>query len=166
MVGINIGLFGNFRIQGQIPNLPLLFLIFFCLGKKDYDFFLVAFFSGFVLDCYSTSFFGGFTLSFLFLAMGFYYLLNYFLVFELNWKSLTSLLLGALLFVNLFLWLYNLLAVKFGLTDTAIAFRVLMGHFFIQFLYSWLLLYPIYLLFNFISKAVDNLIIKRRGFVR
>src|SRR3989344_6272424 len=78
LLGLNLGLFNNFQINGQIPNLLFLFCLCFSLEKSakggsasggiDYDFFFVSFISGLFLDFYSTSFFGGFTLAFLCLS--------------------------------------------------------------------------------------------------
>lgn len=47
---LNLGLFNNLQIKGQIPNLLFLFSLCFALEKKSFDFFFVAFVSGLFLD--------------------------------------------------------------------------------------------------------------------
>lgn len=162
LVGLNIGLFNNLQIYGQIPNLLLLLVIYFCLEKKNFDFFFVAFFSGMVLDFFSTNFFGGYTLSFLIVALLLYFLVNNFLVFELNWKILSLLVLGSLILLNIILWLYGLLAFKFGLSTEYVGLKIYAAGFLASFFYNWILSYPMYLFSDFIKKFIENLEAKQR----
>src|SRR5271155_5350447 len=107
LLGLNVGLFSNLQIQGQIPNLLLLLTVYFALDKKGYDFFFTAFVCGIFLDFFSPGFFGAFTVAFLILALAINALVNSLMLLEINWKSLTLLLLGALVVVNFSVWLYG-----------------------------------------------------------
>ncbi len=164
LIGFNIGLFNNLQIYGQIPNLLLLFSIYLCLEKKDFDFFFVAFFSGLLLDFFATNFFGGYTLSFLVVVFCLYLLINNLLVFELNWQVLSLLLLGSLLLMNSVLWLYGLLVFKLGLSSEYIGIKIYAAGILPEFFYNWIVLYPMYLFSDFVKKFIENLSAKRRGF--
>jgi cell shape-determining protein MreD len=69
LLAVNIGLFNNLQIKGQIPNLLFLMTLFFVLEKKSYDFFFISMVSGLFLDFFSTSFFGSFTVALLTLSL-------------------------------------------------------------------------------------------------
>jgi cell shape-determining protein MreD len=166
LLGVNLGLFNNLQIQSQIPNLLFLLTLFFALEKKDYDFFFIALISGIFLDFFSAGFFGGFTLAFLAVAFGAHLVAANLLVAELNWKTLSLALLGALVFFNLTLWAYGLAAFKLSFSLQYIGIKIFTSRFLASFFYNWLLLYPVYLFFTFLHNFVDNLNIRRRGVVR
>jgi hypothetical protein len=166
LVGVNLGLFNNLQLFGQIPNLLLLFTLFAALEKKDYDFFFVAFICGIFLDFYSASFFGSFTISLLLLALCLHILANTLALFELNWKSLGLLLLAGLVLLDLFSWIYGFAAYQFNWAPNFIAFQSFVRAFPAIFIYNLLLLYPTFLFYNFVKKIIDNLSIRRRGVVR
>ncbi len=166
LIGMNFGVFANLPMWRQIPNLLLLLTLCFSLEKNTYDFFFIAFLSGIFLDFFSTDFFGGFTLGFLALALLLHLLANRFVVFELGWKSLSLLLAGSLLVLNGVFWAYNFFAYKLGLTAYFPDLRVITRALPASFFYNWLLLYPIYLYFNYLKRIVDNLTVRRRGLVR
>jgi glucan phosphoethanolaminetransferase (alkaline phosphatase superfamily) len=87
------------------------------------------------------------------------------MVLEVNWRSLTLLLLASLLLVNFTLWLYGFLAFKLNLTADYESIVVFIKSFPAEFFYNWLLLYPMYLLSNLLKRLIDNLKLRRRGFV-
>lgn len=165
LLGLNVGLFNNLQIRGQIPNLLLLLTLYCSLEKKGYEFFFVAFIAGIFLDFYSVNFFGSFTLAFLVLALAIHFLSGSLMVLEVNWRSLTLLLLASLLLVNFTLWLYGFLAFKLNLTADYESIVVFIKSFPAEFFYNWLLLYPMYLLSNLLKRLIDNLKLRRRGFV-
>lgn len=166
VLGLNVGLFGNLQINGQIPDLPLLMVLFFALDKKNWDFFFVAFAGGIFLDCYSAGFFGGFTLAFLVLALICHLLVSNLMVLELTWKNLVLLVFGALIVVDFCLWFYSLAAFKLGLSPDYSGLRVYADAFLPQLFYNLLLFYPTRLLCDFIKKTVENFTIRRRSLVR
>jgi cell shape-determining protein MreD len=165
LLGFNLGLFSSLQVGGQIPNLLLLLTIYFSLEKKNYDFFFVAFVSGVFLDFYSAGFFGAFTLAFLIFAFLIHLVVNNFIVLEINWKSLSLLLLGSLLVMNLILWVYGLIVFKLNWVPDYESLKIYMSKFFVSFAYNWLLLYPVYLLFGYLKNFIDNFTVRRRGIV-
>ncbi len=161
-----MGLFNNLQIQSQIPNLLFLLTLFFALEKKDYDFFFIALISGLFLDFYSGSFFGGFTLAFLVVSLCAHLFVTNVLLAELNWKTLSAVLLVALAFFSLIIWVYGLMAFKLSWTVQYTGIKIFISQFLVNFFYNWLLLYPVYLFFTFLRNFVDNMDIRRRGVVR
>src|SRR3989344_3299474 len=93
LLGLNLGIFGQFPIFGQIPNLLFLLVIFFALEKRSYDFFFVGFVCGLFLDFFSANYFGSFTLSFLAVGLAMHVFAGSFIGVELNWKVLGLILL-------------------------------------------------------------------------
>jgi len=166
LVGINIGLFNNLQIGGQIPNLLLLLVLYFSLDKDSYDFFFLAFVSGIFLDFYSADAFGAFTLAFLLVAISARILSSRVVVLEANWKYLTLLLLGSLLCFDLVVWLYGLAAYSLGLSLGYVSIRAFTASLIPGFFYNWLLLYPMYMLYDFLKNLIDGLTIRRRGIIR
>jgi len=159
-------MFGNLRIQGQMPNLLFLLALFFALEKKDYDFFFIALVSGLFLDFFSAGFFGGFTLAFLVVALGAHFFATDILLTELSWKTLSLALLAALVVFYLIVWVYQLAAFKLSLSPQYTGVKIFTSQFLINFLYNLLLLYPVYLYFTFLRNIVDNISVRRRGVVR
>jgi rod shape-determining protein MreD len=166
LLGINLGLFGNLQLFSQIPNLLLLFTLCASLDKKKHDFFFIAFTCGIFLDFFSASFFGGFTFSLLLIALVLSFLSNTLVVLELNWKSLSLLLFGTLVMINLTLWVYGFFAYRFHLSGDFNNFKTFSSTFVINFLYNWLLLYPIFIYYNYVRKIIDGFEIRGRGVVR
>lgn len=166
LLAINIGFFGIFPIGRQVPNLLFLFVVIFALDKKNLDFFFVATLGGILLDFYSTSFFGGWTLGFLLAGAFIYSLSENFIFLELNWKTFTFLLFGGLVVLNFILWLYGLLTFKFGWTVSYIELNTFTHEFFTSFLYNWLLLYPMYIFCNWLKDLIENFTIRSRGVVK
>jgi rod shape-determining protein MreD len=163
LAGVNVGLFNNLQLFGQIPNLLLLFTICAALEKNNYDFFFIALVSGIFLDFYSASFFGSFTIGLLLVALFLNFLVNTFVVLELNWKSLSLLVLASLVFLDFFLWSYGLLAYRLNWSVDFVSLKAYSGSFFSALIYNWLLLYPTYVFYTFTRRLVDNLSLRRRG---
>jgi rod shape-determining protein MreD len=166
LLGVNIGLFGNLPIRGQMPNLLLLLTVYFSVDKTNYDFFFIAFVCGLFLDCFSANFFGGWTFGFLVLALLLHSVSSQLLVFELNWKSLALLVLGAFTLVNFCLWLFALAAFKFGLAPSGIGIKVLVAGFLPGLFYNLLLLYPMYVVFDRLKSLIADFSVRSRGIVR
>jgi rod shape-determining protein MreD len=166
LLGLNIGLFNNLQIYGQAPNLLLLLVINLAVDKDDLTFFFIAFAAGLFLDAFSANFFGGWTLSFLVLALMLNFLSSRLLVLELNWKSLSLLVCGSWVLVNFCLWLYGFICYKAGLTPGYTGLKIFYLNFLPGLAYNWLLIYPIYLLTNFLKSTVRNFTIRSRGIVR
>jgi hypothetical protein len=136
------------------------------MEKKDYDFFFIALISGLFLDFYSGSFFGGFTLAFLTVALCAHLFVTNVLVVDINWKTLSLALLAALVIFNIIVWAYGLVVFKLSFSPQYIGIKIFTSQFLIDFLYNWLLLYPVYLFFTFLRNFVDNLSIRRRGIIK
>jgi rod shape-determining protein MreD len=166
LLGLNLGLFNSWQIGGQFPNFLLLLTIFFALEKKDFDFYFIAFFSGLFLDFYYTGFFGAYTFSLITIALGLHLLANRFLVLELNWKSLTLLLLGSLIVFNFLLFVYGFITYKIGLSGEYENIKAFSGSFPQSFFYNWLLLYPMYLFSQGLKNFIDNWTVRSRGIIR
>jgi cell shape-determining protein MreD len=166
LLGVNLGLFNSLQIQSQTPSLLFLLTLFFALEKKGYDFFFIALISGLFLDFYSAGFFGAFTLAFLVVSLLTHLFAANVLAAELNWKTLSLSLLGALVVFNLIIWAYGLMAFKLSFTSQYIGIKIFTSRFLINFLYDWLLLYPVYLYFTFLRNFTDNMDVRRRGVVR
>ena len=166
LLSLNLGLFNNLQIKGQIPNLLFLFSLFFAFEKKDLDFFFVSFFCGLALDFFSTTFFGSFTLSFLIITLGLNLFVNNFAVVELNWKTLSLSLLLCLFALDLLLWLYTAMAFKLNWTQDFSGFTQYLSVFAPSFFYNLLLLYPVYLFANFLKNFTDSLSVRRRSVIR
>lgn len=158
LFGLNVGFFSLFKLQGVAPNLLLIMVILFALEKGDLDFFFIAVLSGFFLDFFSGAFFGGYSLGFLLLAFLLNLVVQNFAVFEMNWKFLTGALLASVLFLDFFLWFYNLLILKSGLaTAAAVNFGLFQRQFLIQFFYNLLLLFPMLRLKNFVQALIQKI---------
>jgi rod shape-determining protein MreD len=166
ILGLNLGIFNSLQLYGQIPNLLFLFMLFFALEKQEYDFFFIALLSGLFLDFYSAGFFGAYTFAFLAVGLSAHLFANNLLVLEIDWKSLSLLLLISLIFFNLLLWVYQFLAFKLSWSGQYVNFNVFTSQFLVSFIYNWLLLYPMYLLFTFLRSFIQNLSVRRRGVVR
>lgn len=166
LLGINLGLFGTFPINGQIPNLLFLLTICFALEKDGQDFLFIALISGLFLDFYSTSFFGSFAFVFLTLSFCLHLIVKNLLAAELNWKILSLTIVICLVILDLLVWLYGLLAFKFNWISFAVNFKFLIASFPAALFYNLLLLYPVYLVSNFLKQFVDNLSLKRRGVIK
>jgi rod shape-determining protein MreD len=166
LLSLNLGLFNNLQIKGQIPDLLFLMVLYFALEKEGYDFFFIALVSGLILDFYSSGFFGAYALAFLVLAFSLHIFAANMVVVELNWKTLSVALIFCLLALNIFIWLYGLLALKLNFTGTHSGFKLYISGFPYSLFYNWLLLYPVYLFSGALKRFVDNLSLKRRGVVR
>ena len=165
LLGLNIGLFGSMRIYNQIPNLLLLFVIFASLEKKSGEFLYIILICGAALDFYSTGFFGGYTLGFLLTGLIINLLSENFLFADFGWKTLSGLLLGALLLLKITLWLYGFMALKFNWTRVAYRMDLNFYHLVAEYIYNWVLLYPIFMAHGFLKKAINNYYIHKRGVV-
>lgn len=163
LFGINLGLFGNLSVFGQVPNLLFLLMIYFALEKKELDFFYIAFLSGLFLDFFSVHFFGGYTLSFLVLSAVLYSLTQNFILQDLNWKFLIGVLLGSMAVLQIFLWCYASAVAVMHLSAEPESLGVYFNNFVWNFLYNLLLFYPVYFYYGYLRKLVDLLTVKRRG---
>ena len=157
LLAINVGLFGLFPLYGAVPNLLFLFLLFFSLNKRIYDYFFIAFLAGMFLDFYAATAVGSFIFSFLFLAFVLHEVVEKVAVFEVDWKLQIALMAASLQLLDLLLWLYNFLAFKFGWSVIAVSLRVLEGGFAPQFIYNLILFYPMYLLYENIQNLLQRL---------
>ena len=166
LLGLNIGLFNNLQFYGQAPNLLMLMIIFLALDKDDLSFFPVVFVAGLFMDAFSANFFGGWTLSFLILALLLNFLSSRLMVFELNWKSLTLLVCGAWFLLNFCLWVYGFFIFKANLMPDYTGIKIFYGNFLPGLIYNWLFIYPMYLFVNFLKTLVRNFTIHSRGVVR
>ena len=166
LLGLNLGLFNSLQIRGQLPNLLLLLTMYFALDKKDLDFFFIAFVSGLFMDFYSTGFFGAFTFSLTAVAFALHLLANRFLVLELNWKTLSLLLLGSLTVFNFLLFGFGFAVYKLGLSGDYENFKAYAGFFLQSLFYNWLLLYPMYLLSTNLKNFIENSAVRSRGVIR
>ncbi len=166
LLGLNVGLFGSMRIYNQIPNLLLLFVIFASLEKKSAELLYIMLLCGAALDFYSTNFFGGYALGFLLVGLIISVFSENFLLLDFSWKTLSGLLLGALFLLKLVLWLYGLLALKFNWVKVAYSVDLNFYHLAAEYLYNWVLLYPIFLIHDFLKKNIDNYYAHKRGVVR
>ena len=102
LFSLNIGLFPMLKINGYMPNLLLLLLIFFAFEKEGLDFFFVALLGGLFIDVHSAVFFGSFTLAFLCCALILHLAANQLVILELNWKYLSAAVIFSTLFVPKF----------------------------------------------------------------
>lgn len=166
LLSVNIGFFGQLPVWGQIPNLLLLLLINFSLDKKSFDFFFVALIAGLLVDFYSSTFFGGFTLGFLLVASFIYILANAFIFLEVNWKSLSILTFASLCVLYFTVWLYGFSVSKMGIQPTYIPFKYFLRNFPGMLIYNLILLFPMYLFSNWLKDFVNRLLMKSRGVVR
>lgn len=166
LLSLNLGLFNNLQIKGQIPNLLFLFSLYFAFEKKDLDFFFVSFVCGLVLDFYSTTFFGSFTLAFLSICLLLNLFVNNLAVVEINWKTLSLTLLLGLAGLNLLVWLYSAAAYKLNWTQDYSGLKDYFSGFLVSFFYNLLLLYPVYLFANFLKNFTDSLSVRRRSVIR
>jgi cell shape-determining protein MreD len=149
-----------------MPNLLFLLVLFFALEKKDYDFFFIAAVCGLFLDFYSAGFFGGFTLAILTVSLCAHLFAADVLVIDLDWKTLSLSLLAALIVFYLIVWVYQLAAFKLNFGSQYTGIKIFASRFLINFLYNWLLLYPVYLYYTFLRNIVDNISARRRGVVK
>lgn len=162
---VNIGFFGNFSIYGQIPNLLFLFALNFALDKTSFDYIFVSFICGLILDFYSTSFFGSYTIAFLLTSVLCNLVIQNFIFLELNWKYFSLILFIGLSVLNFCLWLYGFMVFKFNWHYNYIQFNTYLNNFYIMYGYNWLLFYPIYLFYNKLQDLIKNFLLKGRGVV-
>lgn len=151
LLAVNLGLFGQFQLWNNVPNLLFLWLMFFCLDKDNYDFLFIAFFAGLFLDFYSAVFIGSFIFSFLLIGSWQRLLVNRIVAFEANWKLQLAMLVTSLQLLDLMVWLYNLLVSKAGWAALPLSLRAIENNFFPQLIYNLLLFYPMYVLYHFVK---------------
>lgn len=167
LLGVNLGLFSGLKIQGQLPNLLFLLTVCFAMIKQDgEDYLFVAFVAGLFLDFYSTRFFGSFTLALLLLALFLRQLMSNILALALNWKILSLAVVFSWTALNILLWFYALLAAKFNWIGYSADFKTIFSALPAGLFYNLLLLYPVYLLANFLKKLIVDLSFKGRGVIR
>lgn len=156
LLGLNLGIFSGLALRSAAPNLLLLAVIIFAAEKHTNDFFFVAFFSGLFMDIFSGSFIGSFTLAFVSLSLIIHLLVSNVVAYDVNWKYLTALVLGGLLYVSLFVWLYGWLAFKAGWTGLQVDLAIFNTKFITRFLYNLLLVFPVYFYVESTKKIVEK----------
>ncbi len=166
LLGLNVGLFENLKIFGQVPNLLFLFALYFALEKKTEEFFFVCFLSGVFLDFFSPGFFGAYTFSLLTSGLALHLFVSQFLATELNWKTLTLAIALCWLIFNLLFWLFGLAAFKFNWFYGYQDLKTASLNFFYGLIYNGFLFYPVYLFYNFLKNFVDKLSLRSRGIIK
>lgn len=166
LLGLNIVVFNNLDIQGQIPNLLLLISICFAIDNEGFDFIFIAFVSGLFLDFFSTSFFGAYTSALLCVSLLIYFFINNFVEITIRLRSLAISLFFSLILYNLVIWFFGFVVFKLNLVQNHTAFKTYASVFYISFLYNLVLIFPVYFGASNLRKFVENLNIRRRGIVR
>ncbi len=166
LFGVNLGLFGNLPIFGQVPNLLFLLTMYLALEKKDYDFLFVAFICGIFLDFFSASFFGGFTFSLLITSAVLHVISQNFILLELDWKFLVGLLLGSMALFKLLLWLYIFFVTISHLYAGNESLSMYFRNFAWNYLYNLLLIYPMYFFYGYLRKLIDGIKVRKHGLGR
>jgi len=162
LLSLNIAVFPLLKIYGVMPNLLFLFVIIFSLESRSYDFLFIAFLSGIFLDFFSSLYIGSFTISLILLAFGLRFLVRNVVTLEINWKYLSIMLAVSLFLVMLFIWGYNNFFFRFKLSSIYINFKFLLGRFFIEFVYSWILLFPMRKFLNVVKFINLNFFVRQR----
>lgn len=144
LLGLNVGFFSNIKFFSGVPNLPLLYVIIVSLAKQGYDHIWIALVSGLLLDFYSGTFIGSFATAFVVLAIIVQALANRFLVLEISWKFLVSLVVGGWLFVYMFVCGYTFLAYLLGWAPTFVEIAIVRQKIIPEILYNLFLLFPLY----------------------
>ncbi len=150
LFGLNIGIFPYLKIFGTVPNLLLLFLIFFVLEKKDNEIYFVAFFSGLFLDFTSGWLIGGYTFSLLFVAFILSFISYRLAIFKISLKSISLAIVFCLLVSKIVVLAFGFLAFKFNLWPVEVRVGLIRPEIFAEIFYNLLLAYPIYLFTRFI----------------
>lgn len=163
---INLSVFGILPIRGHLPNLIFLFSLCAALGKKEFDVFFIAFFGGLWLDFFSAGFFGGQTFALLCVSLSVFLFANYMFAAELNFKTLGFSLIFAWAMFCLINWLWQLAAAKLNLAPNYLDFKLISQNFIFSLIYNLLLLYPVYLFYDFVKRRLDNYEIKSRGVIQ
>ena len=161
LLALDLGLFGQLPINGQVPNLLFLLTLYFVLDKKDNDFLFVAFVCGLFLDFFSVGFFGRFTLAFLLTA----FCLRLFSdTVELgqNFQTLASAFMATFTLYSILIFLLEIVVFKFNWSAQAPESKIIFSRFLVNILYNLLLLYPMHFAFNFLRRTVENLSLRKR----
>lgn len=148
LLSVNIGFFSYFKIYGTTVNLLLILTVLTALQRDFKGCMFVAAVSGIFLDCYTGIFFGSFTFAFIILSFLLRVIAERTAMQDLNWKYVLIALTASLLFVDLFLWQYNVVMSKAALAHFTVDWRLARRHFIPELMYNALLLYPVYLVLN------------------
>ena len=163
---LNLGLLTLLPLFGQIPNLLFLFVLCSALGKKEYDFMFIALVSGILLDFFSPLFFGGFTFAFLSIALAVYLFSNFVFAIELSFRTLGISTVFAWVALNLIVWLWQLTSFKLGLSPYYVNFGVTAQGLLTGLVYNLLLLYPMYVVYDYLMHKLQNYEVRSRGVVK
>ena len=140
-----------FNVSGKLPNLILVFVIYFVLlenPKENFGFF-TAFVGGFYIDIFSSHPLGTTTIFLLVLTFLLKKLSSSLKNMTIFWFSLFSF--GALVVYNAFSQLAS------GFSQFPFSFRVLLS---VELIYNFILILAIFYLFSFLKKYVPFLVSK------
>ncbi len=157
LLALNVGFFAHITIRGATVDLLLLLTVLVSLQKEFSPYLFVAVVSGLFLDCYTGLFFGSFLLSFLLASFLIRLIAQQVVMYELNWKYVFLVLAGAIFFIDVFVWGYNVAAVHYNLGTFEFGFEVVRSHFIPEFVYSAALLYPVYILMTAVNVGLLEL---------
>lgn len=156
LYGIMLGLFGTFRIGGNVPNLILLLCLFLALEEDSVEAYFVAVIGGLVLDFSGGTYLGGYLFGLVLLVFLCQLLFGHVIYYQFQLKYLPLLVVGAEVLVYLWIFLYAFIIETFHwFTVTPIQIS-LEYNFLPNLFYTLLLMYPIY----FLSIAVKSFISK------
>jgi rod shape-determining protein MreD len=140
--GLEVGIFGQFPLARTLPDLVLIMVVFFAIKLDNQDAYIVALVGGLLMDFYSGTAIGTFTLAYLLVAVLAQGLYRSFIVHELSWKQAPAVLVAATVLLYAWIIFYGWLLVKTHWTADAVTFSDLRSRFLPQIIYSFLALYP------------------------
>lgn len=156
LFGLNVGFFGQFPFWGSVPNLCLLWTMFFAAEKHNYDFLFIGLVSGILLDFQLQVFPGSFVVAFLTAGVILHLAMNYFFAIEMGWKSWLATLFFFYFLNLLVLWFYNRIFYSLHFSATGLDFAWLSRQIALEFVATCLLMFVMLPVYEAFKQFVDK----------
>ena len=151
-VALTVGLFGNFRLAGVVPDLILLLVVVAAVELESRDFLFLSLAGGIWMDIFYGLPIGSFALGYALCGSLAYALFHSAAALEFNWKYFLSLVAGALILLYGWLWLYTNLLAAAHLSPLRVNLAQTARHFLFILIYNLILAFPVYWAFTRASR--------------
>lgn len=156
-LGLEAGIFTQFSIQGAIPDLILLMVIYLALKHEDFDSFFIALIGGLFMDAYVGLPIGTITLGYLIIAGLIHGAFNSLIIHELTWKQIPIVLVAAVALLHSWMISYAWLLLHFHWGNEVLVAREVAARILPSLLYNLLLFYPAMALYSILDKFINFL---------
>lgn len=147
---LNLGVFGQIRLFGAMPDLLMLLVAFLALEVYEPEsvevsaLFFAALLSGLLRDFASGLYFGSLTFAYIILALAVREFFAKFMLYQSRLKYLLAMVAVAAIFMQGWQVLYSLAFWKLHLAESYLSWRILRARLLPALVYNLLLAYPMY----------------------